>query len=192
MLVVTNRLLCKDDFLMRIGRIAGLQPAPSAIILREKDLSEEAYEKLAEEVLAVCREKKVMCILHTHVAVAKKLGATAIHLPFTTFVSMQESKALEEFKTIGVSIHSPEEAKSAERLGASYIIAGHIFSTDCKKDLPPRGLHFLQEVCESVSIPVYAIGGITPENVMQVKQAGAADVCVMSGMMQNDVLEWTK
>ena len=66
----------------------------------------------------------------------------------------------EKFTKIGISIHSVEEAKEAEQLGASYLTAGHIYATDCKRGLPPRGLGFLKEVCREVSIPVYGIGGI--------------------------------
>ena len=64
------------------------------------------------------------------------------------------------FKVIGTSVHSVEDAIKAEQLGATYMTAGHIFATDCKKGLPPRGLDFLKNVCDAVEIPVYAIGGI--------------------------------
>lgn len=72
-------------------------------------------------------------------------------------------------------------------MGACYVIAGHIFSTDCKKGVPPRGLAFLREVTNSVSIPVYAIGGITVENSGEVFAAGAAGVCMMSQWMAGDL-----
>ena len=84
---------------------------------------------------------------------------------------------------LGASCHSVAEAVEAERLGCTYITAGHIFDTDCKKGVPGRGLSFLQEVCETVRIPVYAIGGVTHENFPEVKRVGAAGVCVMSGLM---------
>ena len=83
-----------------------------------------------------------------------------------------------------------EEAKEAERLGCTYITAGHIFLTDCKKGLPGRGLTFLQNICENVSIPVYAIGGISNENINDVRQTGAAGACIMSGFMKcNNIAE---
>ena len=68
-------------------------------------------------------------------------------------------------------------------MGCTYITAGHVFDTDCKEGLPGRGLAFLKQVCESVKTPVYAIGGIDPENYKEVMAAGAAGVCVMSGAM---------
>ena len=79
-----------------------------------------------------------------------------------------------------------QEARRAQQLGADYLIAGHIYPTDCKKDLPPRGLNFLREVCGAVSIPVYAIGGIHPDadQIRQVMNAGAAGACIMSAAMR--------
>ena len=91
--------------------------------------------------------------------------------------------ARSRFAVKGCSCHSPEEAEEAESLGASYITAGHVFATDCKKGLPPRGLDFLEEVCHRVKIPVFAIGGISPGNIASVREAGAAGGCVMSGLM---------
>ncbi|WP_455958797.1 thiamine phosphate synthase, partial [Anaerotignum lactatifermentans] len=78
------------------------------------------------------------------------------------------------------------EAEEAEKLGATYITAGHIYATDCKKGLPPRGLTFLEEVCRRVSIPVYAIGGIkiNEKQLREVIDCGAKGGCIMSGMMQ--------
>ena len=74
-------------------------------------------------------------------------------------------------------------ARAAEKLGCTYITAGHGFATDCKKGLAPRGLDFLQAVCRAVDLPVWAIGGITPENFPSVRAAGARGGCVMSGLM---------
>ena len=86
-----------------------------------------------------------------------------------------------EKKTIrtGVSVHSLSEAVSAEKKGA-----GHIFQTDCKKDLAPRGVKFLTEIVSNVEIPVYAIGGINPQNEHLIYECGANGICIMSGYMK--------
>lgn len=87
---------------------------------------------------------------------------------------------------IGVSVHSAEEAREAVRLGASYLTAGHVFATDCKKGVPPRGLEFLKEICELAPVPVYGIGGIRldTEQIREMLAQGAAGVCIMSQMMR--------
>lgn len=85
---------------------------------------------------------------------------------------------------IGTSVHSIEQAKEAMTLGASYMTAGHIFSTQCKPGLTPRGIDFLKNICQTVQVPVFGIGGIHPDNMQQVLDAGAAGVCMMSEMMR--------
>lgn len=155
---------------------------PLGIILREKDLTEEEYEELAAEILSICRENGTDCILHSWVGAARRLGCPCIHLPFEKFC--REARGIQDFQKTGVSIHSVAEAVRAQELGASYVTAGHIFPTDCKKGVPARGIEFLREVCEAVTIPVFAIGGITPQNATNVCKAGAAGYCVMSGVMR--------
>ena len=180
-LCVTNRSLCKEDFLVRIEKIAKTEAA--GIILREKDLSEEEYRTLAEKILTICQKQKMQCILHTYTNIAGKLACNAIHLPMSILRTLPE-KERDTFRILGASCHSLEEAVEAEKLGCTYITAGHIYETDCKKGLPGRGIGFLKQICETVSIPVYAIGGISAENIREIKNAGAAGGCIMSGMMQ--------
>lgn len=178
---VTNRKLCGGDFLTRIERVAAARP--DAVILREKDLPEPEYTALAEQVTAICQRYDVQCILHSFAAAAVRLRAEYLHLPLPVLRQMQ---SLPENIKIGVSCHSEAEAQEAVSRGANYLIAGHIFATDCKKGLPGRGTDFLRAVCRSVNVPVYAIGGIAPENAAEVMQAGAAGFCIMSGLMQCD------
>lgn len=153
-----------------------------AVILREKDMSPEDYRELAQEVMGICEKHGTACILHSFTDIALSLGAENIHLPMHILRELPEEKK-RSFRLIGASCHSVEEAIEAESLGAGYIIAGHIFATDCKKGLPPRGLDFLRAVCNSVKIPVYAIGGISDRNIASVTEAGAAGACMMSGFM---------
>ncbi len=181
-LAVSNRKLCGNDFLTQIELVARAKPC--GIILREKDLSEAEYKQLAKKVVEICGIDGVNCILHTFTDAAISLGCTAIHLPLPFL--LKEAGKLDFFETIGVSTHSVEEAVEAQRLGATYVTTGHIFATDCKKGIAPRGLPFLKSVVESIEIPVYAIGGITPENAKAAAKARAHGVCVMSGLMQCD------
>ncbi len=178
---ITNRNLCKDDFLVRIENIA--KAKPKAIILREKDLSESEYTALAEKVMKICRQYNIKCILHSFADAAISLKCDSIHLPMHFLLNIENEKKM-MFKNIGTSCHSVEDAISAEKLGCTYIIAGHIFETDCKKGVAPRGLEFLKNICGKVHIPVYAIGGIGHKNFSEVIKAGAKGGCVMSGLMQ--------
>lgn len=182
-LIVTNRKLCRENFSERIEKIAAAHPA--GIILREKDLTEDEYERLAVKTLEICRKNETPCILHTLQSVAAKLDCSSLHLPLNTLRSLSDEEKA-SFSTLGASCHSVEDAIEAEKLGCTYITAGHIYDTDCKKGLPGRGTEFLKSVCDSVSIPVYAIGGICPENIAEIRSAGASGACVMSGAMVCD------
>ena len=186
MLAITNRHLCNNDFLAQIQDICTLNEKNTviksvSIVLREKDLSENDYKDLAAKVLKICKRNNTECILHTYYKVASELNCKKIHLPLHVLKSKPD--VCKEFNEVGVSIHSVSEAIEAINLGATYITAGHIFATDCKKDIPPRGLSFLSSVCSSVNIPVYAIGGILPANAQKAINAGADGICIMSGLM---------
>lgn len=176
---ITNRHLCTGDFFKQIEKIAALHP--DRIILREKDLSDEDYLKAAIVCHDICTAYKIPFSVSGRSSIAIQMSAD-LHLPFSRINELQ--KLAGQFKTIGVSIHSIDEAAAAEKAGASYLIVGHIFTTDCKPGLPPRGLSFLKEVCSAVHIPVYGIGGINLKNLSQVRAQGAKGGCMMSGVMK--------
>ena len=182
MMAVTNRHLCDRDFLEQIEFLASTDI--DAIILREKDMTPDEYEHLAKDVLMICHEHHKKCILHSFAEVAAKLNCENIHLPLPVLMELSEKDALEGFKHIGTSVHSVEDALAAEKAGATCLTAGHIFDPDCKKGLPGRGLTFLENVCHRTKLPVYAIGGITPENLEVVRHAGAVGGCMMSLSMK--------
>lgn len=183
---VTHRLLCPDDFLERLDRIAAQHPY--AIVLREKDLSESEYEALARDCLRICQKHDVPLNLNSQIAVARRIGCDGIHLPF--HLLLQHKNELEDFSRIGVSLHSPEEAAQLADTPATYVQAGHVFPTDCKAGVPPRGLSFLRAVCQATDLPVFGIGGINAERYPAVLQTGAAGACIMSGLMTcNDVAQ---
>lgn len=171
---VTNRLLC-DNFL---ECIESLHKNKIPVILREKDLSLTAYTRLAADVKEICPD----VIAHYYPEAAKDVGIDKIHLP----LHLMNKDIRNEFSTVGISVHSVDEAIEAQNMGADYVTAGHIFRTDCKKDLKPRGIDFLKTVAKSVHIPVYAIGGIKPENISKIVNTGAKGCCIMSGFMKCD------
>ena len=179
-LCVTNRKLCHEGFLERIEKIALCHPA--GIILREKDLTATEYKALAQQVMTICKKYGVPCILHSFVDAVLELHADAIHLPLPILRTMSQEKKV-RFRSIGVSCHSTKDALEAQKLGCTYISAGHVFDTDCKKGLPGRGISFLKDVCDIATVPVYAIGGIDEKNVAEVRAAGVDGACLMSSLM---------
>ena len=184
LLCVTNRALCSGDFLVQMERVVALRPA--GVLLREKDLDAAEYALLARRVSGVCEPAGVPLIVHTHVGVARDLGCRHLHL---TLPELEALPAEERMKLAGefelsTSCHSVSDAIRAQELGCARIIAGHVYETDCKPGLEPRGLTFLRNVCGAVDIPVWAIGGITCEKLSELREAGAAGACMMSAFMQ--------
>ena len=180
-LCVTDRRLC-TDFPGQLKRITAGPAKPAAVILREKDLDALSYEQMAREAINLFRQTGTPLILHSFPEVALELDWPAIHLPLHILRELPETMR-RRFSVLGASCHSTADAAEAEALGCTYLIAGHVFATSCKPGLPPRGLDFLRQVCQTVHIPVYAIGGITPDNIQSVYAAGARGACLRSGLM---------
>lgn len=167
-----------------IEHLVKLAEKVDLMILREKNLNIEEYKSLAQNLLDTLQNKDIL-VLHTHVETALQINYKKIHLPFHIFC--ENLSFMHKFELTGVSIHSLEEACFAEKHGADYIIAGHIFQTQCKKDLKPKGLDFLENICENIRIPVYALGGITEENELDTIKVGALGACRMSDYMKNTI-----
>jgi thiamine-phosphate pyrophosphorylase len=179
-IAVTNRLMCVGDFLERIEALSA--SGVSGLMLREKDLSEDEYEALARRVSAMCARRGVKFIAHQFIAAAGRLDCGSIHLPLPDFAKHASGDL--RGLAAGVSIHSVEEARYAASRGAAYVLAGHIFPTASKEGLEPRGPEFLSKIREAVSLPVYAIGGISEHTIKTIRETGAAGACLMSPFMR--------
>ena len=177
-IAVTNRKLCTDNFVLRVREI--LSAEPFEVILREKDLSDDKYCQLVKEIVADNNGYKKVLALNCP-EIALEMGIENVHL---TMQQLMEHGRPSFIKRAGVSVHSAEEAETAQKLGADYLIAGHIYATDCKKGVPPRGIEFFRGVCESVDIPVFAIGGISENNFNEPLENGGPGVCLMSEFMK--------
>lgn len=196
--IISNRKLCENENLEKqIEKIFSAYERKIilknfdivALTLREKDLNKNEYLKLIEKVYPICQKYKINLILHQNydLNLDDKYKIDGIHLSYNIFKSLNENikaELIKKYKRIGVSIHSLDEAKEVENLGASYVIAGHIFETDCKKGLEPRGLKFIEDLSSALSIPIFAIGGIDEKNSLSVINSGAFGVCMMSSIMK--------
>ncbi|GFZ31300.1 thiamine phosphate synthase [Clostridium zeae] len=179
--IITNRKLIEERTLTEVIE-SSVKGGAVAVILREKDLDADSLMELAIKLKEKVSRSTSLFIINGSYEVAKTVGADGLHLSFNNFMSFQE-----EFNGfLGVSVHSLEEAILAEQKGASYLIAGHIFETSCKEGMKGRGLDFLSKICESVTIPVIAIGGISEHNISNIMKCGAYGAAVMSSVMQSE------
>ena len=196
--IISNRKLCENENLEKqIEKIFSAYERKIilknfeivALTLREKDFNKNEYLKLIEEIYPICQKYKINLILHQNydLNLDDKYNIEGIHLSYSIFKSLNQNikaELIKKYKRIGVSIHSLDEAKEVESLGASYVVAGHIFETDCKKGLEPRGLKFIKDLSSALSIPIFAIGGIDEKNSLSVINSGAFSVCMMSTLMK--------
>jgi len=196
--IISNRKLCENENLEKqIEKIFSAYERKIilknfdivALTLREKDLNKNEYLKLIEKVYPICQKYKINLILHQNydLNLDEKYDIKGIHLSYSIFKSLNQNikaELIKKYKRIGVSVHSLDEAKEVEMLGASYVIAGHIFETDCKKDLKPRGLKFVEELSSILTVPIFAIGGIDEKNSLSVINSGAFGLCMMSSIMK--------
>ena len=196
--IITNRKLCENENLEKqIEKIFSAYKRKIiledfeivALTLREKDLDKNEYLKLVEKIYPICQKYRIDLILHQNydLNLDEKYNIVGIHLSYDSFKSLNKNireGLIKKYKKIGVSIHSIDEAKEVEMLGATYIVAGHIFVTECKKDLKPRGLNFIKNLSSILTIPIFAIGVINQENSNLVLNSGAFGVCMMSSLMK--------
>jgi regulatory protein TENI len=196
--IISNRKLCENENLEKqIKKIFSAYEKKIilknfdivALTLREKDLDKNEYLKLIEKIYPICQKYKINLILHQNydLNLDDKYNIEGIHLSYSIFKSLNQNikaELIKKYKRIGVSIHSLDEAKEVESLGASYVVAGHIFETDCKKGLEPRGLKFIKDLSSALSIPIFAIGGIDEKNSQSVINNGAFSICMMSTLMK--------
>lgn len=182
---VTNRTLC-NDFYKRISDIKE-HINLKYLILREKDLIDSDLEAMALKVKDILKGSNIKLIINNNIKVCRDTGASGVQLSFNKIKELNLKKLN---MIIGVSVHSLEEAIIAEDFGVDYIIYGHVFETDCKKGLKPRGVKELAEICSKVKIPVYAIGGINKDNYNEVINSGAEGFAIMSSLMENRQLDY--
>lgn len=154
----------------------------AALQLRAKRLDDQSLLQLAEQLNSACKRASVPFIVNDRSDLAALIGADGIHLGQGD-MRITEAREIVGAIDIGVSTHNLQQALEAERDGADRIAFGPVFETATKENPDPVvGLRKLEEVCRAVSLPVVAIGGITPENRARVLEHGAAQLAVISAL----------
>jgi len=155
-----------------------------AVQVREKDLGAGELAALCRRLRLLTRETGARLIVNDRLDVALAVGADGVQRTGTS-LSVRDMRAVAGTRLqIGASVHSREDALEAERAGADWVVFGPVYDTASKRVFgPPQGLERLRAVTRALSIPVLAIGGITPDRVSEVRAAGARGVGVISGIL---------
>lgn len=158
-----------------------------AVQLREKDLSPRQLLPLATTVRKITREKGALLLINDRIDICLSVDADGVHLRTDSLPMGVVRRILGQEKLIGVSTHSLEEARRAQEEGADFIVLGPLYSTPSKISFgPPLGVGVLQEVRRVVSIPIFAVGGVTTLRVKEVLAHGASGIAVISAIMAAD------
>lgn len=170
-----------------------LDGGATCIQLREKQLDEENFLKEAIEIQKLCKQYQVPFIVNDNVDIAKSMHADGIHVGQSDMEALDVRKELGKDVILGVSAQTVEQAKKAEAHGADYLGVGAVFPTGSKDDADDVSHETLKAICEAVSIPVIAIGGITQDNVKDLAGSGIVGIAVISAIFaQKDITQATK
>lgn len=159
-----------------------IEGGATIVQLREKNKSGEELKALAIEVKNVCDKHNVPFIINDDVELAKEIDADGVHVGQSDMSVENARKILEPDKIIGATAKTVEQAKIASNQGADYLGSGAVFGSTTKKDAIPMSMELLNEICDSVPIPVVAIGGIDKHNIARLRGTHIAGAAVVSGI----------
>ena len=189
---VTDRHWLGDETLYDQVKKA-LDGGATFVQLREKKLDREDFLAEALEIQKLCKKYGVPFVINDEVSIAKDIDADGVHVGQSDMEAMDVRKVLGPDKILGVSAQTVEQAIIAEKHGADYLGVGAVFATGSKDDADDVSHETLKAICEAVSIPVIAIGGITQDNVSELAGSGICGVAVISAIFgQNDIKKATE
>lgn len=163
-----------------------LKGGATLLQLREKNLDDESFLREALEIQGLCRRFQVPFIINDNVEIARKLNADGVHVGQSDMAAGHARALLGKDRILGVSAQTVEQALLAEKQGADYLGVGAVFPTGSKADALEVSHQTLRDICQAVRIPVVAIGGIGPHNVLELSGTGIRGVAVISAIFGAD------
>ncbi|MEE1032153.1 MAG: thiamine phosphate synthase [Ruminococcus sp.] len=168
---------------------AALKGGVTCVQLREKELDEEAFLEEAMEMKVLCEKYHVPFIINDNVEIAIKCKADGIHVGQKDMEAGNVRKLVGDDMMIGVSARTVEQALKAQEAGADYLGVGAMFTTTTKLDANQVSFETLNAICEAVTIPVVAIGGISKANMLELAGSGADGVALVSAIFAAEDIE---
>ncbi len=182
--LITDRRLARSGLLATCDEalaVAQSRQMKVAVQLREKDLSARELYQLACSMRSLCTRRDALLLINDRIDIAIASGADGIHLPSDSFTVRDARKLLGPSRLIGVSTHNRAQLDAASE--ADFAVFGPVFDPVSKKAYgPATGTDALAEACASTSIPVYALGGITPARIPEIQNSGAAGVALIGAI----------
>ena len=178
---VTDRHWLGERTLYEVVR-ESLDGGVTFLQLREKNLDEDSFYEEAVRLQAMAREYKVPFVINDNVEIAVRMNADGVHVGQDDMEAGNVRALIGPDKILGVSAQTVEQAVLAEQQGADYLGVGAVFPTGSKDDAVDVPFETLKAICEAVSIPVVAIGGITLENTPELAGTGICGIAVISAI----------
>lgn len=179
---VTDRSWLKEGQTLRSVCQEVLAKGATFLQLREKELDAGSLEAEAAELKELCARYGVPFVVNDSVEIALTVGADGVHVGQSDIRGRDIRALLGSDRILGISAGTVEEAVAAEKAGADYIGVGAVFSTSTKQNARNLTVETLREIAHAVSIPVVAIGGISPENLRSLTGSGVDGVAVVSAI----------
>lgn len=182
--LITDRHQCAAGFTLLSAAEAALQGGVSAVQLREKDLAPKELLRRARQLRTLTARYGAQLLINDRVDIALAADADGVHLTEQSMDIRSARALLGPKRLIGVSTHSLQRARNAAEDGADFITFSPIYPTPSKaKYGEPQGVEKLRAVCAEIKIPVFALGGITPERHPEVLRSGATGIALISAIM---------
>ena len=186
--LVTNRYQDSlESFLEKVE--TACRSGVTIIQLREKNLTTNQYYQLAKQVKEITDAYQVPLIIDDRLDVCLAVDAAGLHIGDDELPVSVARQVLGPEKILGVTAKTVKRALEAEEGGADYLGTGAIFPTTTKENAPITLISTLKTICQTVAIPVVAIGGLTSENIDQLAETGIAGVAVVRDLMQAEDIE---
>ena len=181
--LVTNRYQDPlETFLKKVEQAC--QSGVTMIQLREKQLTTNQYYELAKMVKQITDTYQVPLIIDDRLDVCLAVDAAGLHIGDDELPVSVARQVLGTEKILGVTAKTVKRALEAEKSGADYLGTGAIFPTTTKENAPITLISTLKDICQTVDIPVVAIGGLTCENIHQLSGTDIAGIAVVRDLMQ--------
>lgn len=186
LMVITDHAMADSNVGLSDVLLGAASAGASFFQLRHKTGTAGDFAELVDQAGQVLAGFPTVLVVNDRADLALATGANGVHRPGAG-LPFGQLRRLMEYRLVGVSCHSTDEAIEAAEDGADYVTLSPIFPTDSKPGYgPPLGLARLERTCRAVDCPVYALGGVTPDNAAECLQAGAHGVAVMGGIMRAD------
>lgn len=166
-----------------------LKGGVTLVQLREKTLAEDEFIAEAVQIKELCHRYQVALIINDNVDAALKSGADGVHVGIGDAPVAEIRRRVPKDFIIGATAKTVEQAQAAENAGADYLGVGAVFPSPTKKNAIRITTEQLKEICSAVSIPAAAIGGISLDNVMEIKGGGMKGIAVVSAIFAAEDIE---